>query len=75
MLDLRVETLEWKKKPSTGKPPQARGYHSATFTDNRLFIIGGADAQTVFSDISVLDLGIYSLLSSPAYVANNSATK
>jgi len=63
-LDVRRPTFEWVVQPTTGTAPSPRGYHSSVCTDSRLFIIGGYDGQTVYSDTHVLDLGIYS----PIYV-------
>ena len=70
-IDFRVETWEWSTKPCTGSAPAPRGYHSSSLLDNRLFNIGGSDGNNIFSDMNVLDLGIYSLLSSPAYLIKN----
>jgi len=40
------------------KPP-VRGFHTCTLVANRLYIIGGDNRQTEFSDVCIFDLGKY----------------
>ena len=54
--DASGETLHWTKKPCSGTAPSARGYHTATAFDSRIFIIGGYDGTRCFGDTHVLDL-------------------
>eukprot|EP00008_Paramoeba_atlantica_P002105 CAMPEP_0201504566 /NCGR_PEP_ID=MMETSP0151_2-20130828/85276_1 /ASSEMBLY_ACC=CAM_ASM_000257 /TAXON_ID=200890 /ORGANISM="Paramoeba atlantica, Strain 621/1 / CCAP 1560/9" /LENGTH=281 /DNA_ID=CAMNT_0047898317 /DNA_START=195 /DNA_END=1040 /DNA_ORIENTATION=+ len=59
---LNLKTQTWENPSITGTPPPARGYHTATFHDNRLFIIGGNCGDTSFGDVYILDLGVYAYL-------------
>lgn len=60
---LNLKTGVWEKPTLTGTPPPERGYHTANFHDNRLFVIGGTAGDKVFGDVYILDLGVYAYLS------------
>jgi len=61
-IDSRADFVEVSKKTCTGVSPVARGYHTSTLFDSRLFVMGGYDGSTCFSDTRILDLGIYAHL-------------
>ncbi|KAH7345779.1 galactose oxidase [Rhizoctonia solani] len=49
-------TLQYETRHSAGRTFPARGYHSAVLADSRLVVTGGFDGETVFEDVSILDL-------------------
>ncbi|CAE7146201.1 unnamed protein product [Rhizoctonia solani] len=55
-------TLQFETRQSAGRTFPARGYHSAVLADSRLIVTGGFDGETVFEDVSVLDLAALAYL-------------
>ena len=54
--------MVWSECRTTGASPGPRGYHTATSIDNaRILVFGGSDGQECFSDLHILDTGIYAL--------------
>lgn len=56
------ETMRYENKPIGGRVPNVRGYHGTVLFDHRLFMIGGFDGQTAFSDVWTLDLAAQAYL-------------
>lgn len=56
----------WRKLPSSGEPPSPRGYHTATFHDQRLLVFGGMDSGTCFEEMHTLELGALGYLTATA---------
>lgn len=55
-------TMKYETKPVAGRLPGSRGYHGAIHFDNRVFVLGGYDGVTAFSDVWTLDLASQSYL-------------
>ncbi|CAE6492843.1 unnamed protein product [Rhizoctonia solani] len=55
-------TLQFETRQSAGRMFPARGYHSAVLADSRLVVTGGFDGETVFEDVSILDLAAMAYL-------------
>ena len=51
------DTVTWSHLPTTGKIPDARGYHTGNLVKDKLVIYGGSDGHDCFGDVHVLDLG------------------
>ena len=45
-----------------GEGPSPRGHHTAIHCDSRLFIFGGSDERSIFSDLYILELGVNAYL-------------
>eukprot|EP00013_Stygamoeba_regulata_P016717 CAMPEP_0177688834 /NCGR_PEP_ID=MMETSP0447-20121125/34857_1 /TAXON_ID=0 /ORGANISM="Stygamoeba regulata, Strain BSH-02190019" /LENGTH=654 /DNA_ID=CAMNT_0019199137 /DNA_START=203 /DNA_END=2164 /DNA_ORIENTATION=+ len=54
---LHTDTMAWQEITSdvTGQAPEARGWHSMSAVDHRLFVFGGYNGSTPFQDLHVLD--------------------
>lgn len=48
--------VRWEQIHTTGRKPGRRGYHSASFADGRMVIVGGSDGTENFTDIWMLNL-------------------
>ncbi|CAE6499586.1 unnamed protein product [Rhizoctonia solani] len=57
-----IVTLQFETRQSAGRMFPARGYHSAVLADSRLVVTGGFDGETVFEDVSILDLAAMAYL-------------
>ncbi|CAE6484383.1 unnamed protein product [Rhizoctonia solani] len=55
-------TLQYEVRHCAGRQFPARGYHAAVLADSRLVITGGFDGETVFEDVSILDLAALAYL-------------
>jgi hypothetical protein len=59
-LDLSdLTNLEWRELAIKGRSPLNRGYHSANLVGSKCIIFGGSDGGECFSDIFILDLGLF----------------
>jgi len=56
ILYFNLVSLQYESRPSFGRSPSSRGYHTAVVADSRLFVIGGFNGHDVHEDVHVLDL-------------------
>jgi hypothetical protein len=54
--------MKYETKPIVGRPPSSRAYHGTVYFDGRVFLLGGYDGVTAFSDVWILDLASHSYL-------------
>lgn len=57
-----TETMKYEMKTIAGRPPSSRAYHGAVYYDGRMFLLGGYDGVTAFSDVWILDLASHAYL-------------
>jgi len=55
-----MSKMKWEKIETSGRRPDARGYHSANLIGNVMIVVGGSNGKDLFTDIWLLDLGVYS---------------
>lgn len=55
---LFVDSWTWSRVETKGKKPEKRCGHGATAVEKHLFVWGGWNASTQFSDVFVLDVGL-----------------
>jgi hypothetical protein len=64
-----LKTKGWKSKlrddDEPGEIPRARGYQTTDLVGNVMVVMGGSDGIESFSDIWVLDLGVFPCISGP----------
>lgn len=51
LLELHIPTRQWSLVHTVGTPPSARFGHSATVVNGRMFIFGGCDGNSSYSDL------------------------
>jgi len=56
------ETMKYEPKSIVGRAPSSRAYHGTVHFDGRIFLLGGYDGVTAFSDVWILDLASHSYL-------------
>ena len=49
--------MKWQKIETTGRKPDARGYHTANLVGNVMIVVGGSNGKELFTDIWCLHLG------------------
>lgn len=55
-------TLQYEQRRVYGKPPTPRAYHTTVHGNDRVYIIGGANATNAFDDVWILELASLSYL-------------
>lgn len=48
--------LKWEEVHTSGRRPGRRGYHTASFIEGRMIVVGGSDGKECFTDIWILNL-------------------
>jgi len=56
---------DWIYALSFGSAPSPRGFHTSLYYDSRMLVFGGVNVTTNFSELWILDLGIYAYYSVP----------
>jgi len=51
-----MSKMKWQKVETTGRRPDARGYHSANLVGNVMIVVGGSNGKDLFTDIWLLNL-------------------
>lgn len=54
-----MSKMKWQKIETSGRRPDARGYHSANLVGNVMIVVGGSNGKDLFTDIWLLNLGTY----------------
>ncbi|TDL26974.1 galactose oxidase [Rickenella mellea] len=56
LLLFNLVSLQYEARPTRGRTPTQRGYHTTVLADGRLFVFGGFNGHEVFDDCYILDL-------------------
>ena len=55
--------MEWIQRPTTGRQPEPRSFHTITAVGNRVVVFGGRSLEdSHFSDLHIYDSGGHILL-------------